>query len=113
VHEYSIVQALLDRSVAEARARGAVAVARICVAIGDVAGVEAELLRSAYELVREGSICARAELEVRPVPALWRCRDCGAEVASGAALRCSACGGPVRLAAGDEIVLERLELEVA
>jgi len=113
MHEYSIVQALLDRVDAEARARDAAAVSRVRLAIGRLAGVESELLRSAFELAREGTRCAGAELEVREVEPRWSCRACGGEVPSGAALRCAACGAPARLAAGDEIVLESLELEVA
>jgi len=112
MHEYSIVQALLDKVDAEARAHGAVAVTRVHLAIGRLAGVESELLRSAFELARCGTPCAAAELEVRAVEARWECRGCGVEIRAGGVLRCPTCGGPARLAAGDEIVLERLELEV-
>lgn len=113
MHEYSIVQALLDRVDAEARARHAVSVARVRLAIGRLAGVESELLRSAFEIVRVGSCCADAELDVRDVEPQWSCRECGRQLAAGAALRCPLCGAPARLDAGDEIVLESLELEVA
>jgi len=113
MHEYSIVQALLERVDVEARARHAVAVARVRLAIGRLAGVESELLRSAFEIARTGTCCADAELEVRDVEPCWRCRDCGTELAAGDVLRCPACGAAARLASGDEIVLESLELEVA
>lgn len=113
MHEYSIVQALLDRAEVEASARESRAVSRLQVAIGALAGVEAELLRSAFELARVGTLCAEAELELRSVAASWRCPSCDVELAAGSVLRCPACGAPARLAAGDEIVLERLELEVA
>ena len=43
MHEYSIVQALLDRVAAEARSHGAVAVHRIRVQIGEASGVESDL----------------------------------------------------------------------
>jgi hydrogenase nickel incorporation protein HypA/HybF len=113
MHEYSIVQALLDRVDVEARSRQAVSVARVRLAIGRMAGVESELLRSAFEIARAGTCCAEAELEVRDVEPRWSCRECGQELAVGALLRCPACGAAARLAAGDEIVLESLELEVA
>lgn len=112
MHEYSIVQALLDKVDAEALAHGAVAVTRVRLAIGRLAGVDSELLRSAFELVRCGTRCAAAELDVRDVAAHWVCRSCGIEIRAGGVLRCQACGGPARLEAGDEIVLESLELEV-
>jgi hydrogenase nickel insertion protein HypA len=113
MHEASLVQALIDRVELEARARGALAVARVRVALGEAAGVERELFELAYATFRERTVCAGAELEVVEVAARWACPGCGGEPAAGAALRCPACGGPLRLVAGDELVLERIELEVA
>jgi hydrogenase nickel incorporation protein HypA/HybF len=113
VHEYSIVSALLDRVGAEVRARGAVSVGAVTVALGRQSGVDPGLLRSAFELARAGTPCAGAELELREIDCRWECRSCGGEAAAERPLRCPSCGGPTRLVAGDEIVLERLELEVA
>jgi hydrogenase nickel incorporation protein HypA/HybF len=113
VHEYSIIRALLDRVEAEARTRGATRVHRIQVRIGDLAGVDAGLLASAFEICREPSICQDAVFEVVREEARWVCRGCGREVLEGEVLQCTACGQPARLASGDGIVLERLELEVA
>jgi len=113
VHEYSIVQALVDRVEQEARARNATAVHRLQVRIGELSGVEAGLLATAYELFRAKTICEGAELVIEAVPARWACRDCGAGIATGAPLRCAGCGGFARLTSGDEILLERIEMEVA
>jgi hydrogenase nickel incorporation protein HypA/HybF len=112
MHEYSIVSALLDQVTAAARARQAIAVTRVQLAIGRAAGIEVELLRTAFEMSRRGTVAAVADLDVREVAATWACRACGHEVAAGGLLRCPDCGGPPRLLAGDEIVLERLEMEV-
>ncbi len=112
VHEYSIVQALLARVEAEAAQRRATAVHRLRVRVGELSGVETPLLESAYELFRERSICARAALEIVPEAARWCCSDCRAAVPAGGILRCPRCGAPARLAAGDDIVLERIEMEV-
>jgi len=112
MHEYSIVQSLVDRVDALARARGGATVERLEVSIGEVAGVEVGLLETAYETYRPGTICESAELHVRVVPALWACRACGGAIEKGRALGCAACGGLATLVAGDEIVLERIELEV-
>lgn len=113
MHEYSIVQALMARVEAEARRHGASAVRCVRVSIGELSGVEAELLSSAYEIFREKTLCADAPLEVRRVEARWECSACGRALEPGAVLRCASCGRPGRLAQGDEIVLEQLELEVA
>jgi hydrogenase nickel incorporation protein HypA/HybF len=113
MHEYSLVQALLARVEREARLRKAVAVRRLSVRIGDLAGVERELFESAYATCREGTVCAGATLVVRPVHVRWACSACGARVAARGPLTCPECRSPARLLAGDEIVLDRIELEVA
>ena len=113
MHEYSIVQALIERVEAEARARNATAVHRLEVKIGALSGVETSLLATAFQLFREKTICEGAELTIEAAPASWACRDCGAGIAAGEVLRCAACGGYARLMSGDEILLERIEMEVA
>jgi len=113
VHEYSIVQALLGQVERHARDHGASAVHRLHVSIGELSGVEVELLETAYDTFRERSICAAAELEIHPVAAEWSCPGCAREIPRGTALRCSDCGLPARLTRGDEIVLDRIEMEVA
>ena len=111
MHEYSIVQALLERVDAVATQHGAVRVHRVRVAIGELAGVEVELLRTAYETIRHQTICDGADLEVRRVDARWECRKCHAAIPAGAPLRCGACNEPARLASGDEIMLDQIEME--
>ena len=113
MHEYSIVQALLERVESEARARGASAVHGLSIRIGELSGVEKELLLSAYELVRETSpLAAGATLAIDYVPARWACRGCERGLERGALLRCPDCGQPARLVEGDEILLDCIELEV-
>jgi hydrogenase nickel incorporation protein HypA/HybF len=113
MHEYSLVQSLLDRVEAEARKHGAVSVERIEVTIGELAGVEADLLASAFEMLRAGSICRHAELAVRAVEARWQCPSCDWERSDEEPLRCPRCAIPVRLTSGDELILERIEMEAA
>jgi hydrogenase nickel incorporation protein HypA/HybF len=111
VHEYSLVQALVERVGQEARARQATAVTRLAVRIGALAGVEPELLASAFTLCREG-ILADATLEIRRAEAAWACPSCGTPIPEGAVLRCATCGTAARLVSGDELMLEQIEMEV-
>jgi len=112
VHEYSLVQALLEQVDRQARAHHAVAVHKLHVSVGELSGVEVPLLETAYETFRQRTLCAGADLEVHPVAARWACPGCGRIVRRGEPLRCGDCGTPARLEAGDEIVLERIEMEV-
>ena len=110
MHEYSIVSSLVDRVQREAAAHPGAIVRRLHVRIGEQAGVEVELLRTAYETFRATTICDAAELAIERVAAVWRCTACTCALAPGAPLRC--CDRPARLAAGDDIILERIEMEV-
>jgi hydrogenase nickel incorporation protein HypA/HybF len=111
MHEYSLVRALADRVEQEARARNAASVGRIAVRIGALSGIEPDLFASAFTLCREG-LLAGAELEIRRSEAAWVCPACAAPIAPGAVLRCATCDAPAKLASGDEILLEQIEMEV-
>jgi hydrogenase nickel incorporation protein HypA/HybF len=113
VHEYSLVEALVRRVEEEARRRGAIAVHALSVRVGELSGVDPELLRTAYETFREGTICARASLALSPVAARWSCPRCRRPIARGGILSCPDCREPARLEdGGDELVLDRIEMEV-
>jgi hydrogenase nickel incorporation protein HypA/HybF len=112
VHEYSIVQALVERVEAEAAAHRATSVTAVFVRIGELSGVDVELLTTAFRTVAERTICERSALAVATVPVRWACRACGRTVETGGPLRCDACGAAAALLEGDEIMLERIEMDV-
>ncbi|HXJ84724.1 MAG TPA: hydrogenase maturation nickel metallochaperone HypA [Candidatus Methylomirabilis sp.] len=112
MHEYSLAQALVEQVEREARARGALTVHRVTVRIGPLSGVEPDLLVTAYGHLRAGTLCAGAELDVAGERVAWCCEACGVALVPGSALCCPDCGLPARLAGGDALVLERIELEV-
>ena len=112
MHEYSIVASLVDRVQREVDARPGAIVRRVRVEIGELAGVELPLLRTAFETFRERTVCAGADLVIESVAAAWRCPRCELPIRPGAILRCPICRRPARLAAGDDIMLQRIEMEV-
>ena len=112
MHEYSIARALIDRAEQEASRNRATSVAVLYLAIGREAGLEVDLLRTAFELASPGTRCAGARLEIRQVSPLWRCRACEGELPTTGPRRCARCGSAARLAQGGDLILERLELEV-
>ena len=112
MHEYSIVQSLLGRVQESVRTYDVAAIRGLRVRIGSLSGVDPELLRTAYELCAPGTLCEGARLEIEEVRAQWCCPRCGEDGADGQPLTCARCGSPLSLAAGDEIVLEKVDLEV-
>lgn len=113
MHEYSVVSSLLATAEAQAQGHAATSIRRVVVRIGELSGVDPDLLASAFELAREGTLCGEASLEVERIPVTWACRACGRAIAAGDILRCPDCGAPAKLVSGDEILLAQLELEVA
>lgn len=109
MHEYSIIQALVESVGAHV---GGGQVRHVRIEIGSLAGVDAGLLTTAYEVVRIGTICAEATLEITPVEAQWACPRCDRLLARGSKLQCPECDLPAALTRGDEIVLAQIEVEV-
>jgi hydrogenase nickel incorporation protein HypA/HybF len=113
MHEYSIVQALYENVMSHAHARGAAVVQEVRVRIGELSGVDVGLLDTAWRTFRVRTPCEAAEMSVEIVPARWQCPACRMPLAARpAVLRCEYCDGPLALAAGDEIVLEQIVMEV-
>lgn len=110
MHEYSLVASLVDRVEREALAHPGAIVRRVHVRIGELAGVEIELLRTAFETFRARTVCEDTDLEIERIAAAWRCTVCGRAIELGTPLRC--CDRPAKLTAGDDIILEQIELEV-
>jgi hydrogenase nickel incorporation protein HypA/HybF len=129
MHEYSIIQSLVDsveKAVDDSRPRLSVedgrhrlsgqrraAVLHLTVKIGELSGVDCELLATAFEVFRTGTICERATMTIDRTPVRWSCPKCNAEIPRGEALRCAACKEPAQLTSGDEIILQRIEMEAA
>jgi hydrogenase nickel incorporation protein HypA/HybF len=112
MHEYSIVQSLYDSVVSQVAARGGTGVHAVHLKIGELSGVDVGLLDTAWKTFRVHTICEAAPVEITVVAPRWTCASCGTDETRGAVLRCRTCGGAMRLAAGDEIVLERIVMEV-
>lgn len=112
MHEMSLVSALLDEADRAIGAHPSAAVRAVTVRIGELAGVDAELFRTAFSVARHERGYPNAELFVVDEPATWWCEACERVLARGARLRCAACDAAARLRSGDGLVLERIELEV-
>jgi hydrogenase nickel incorporation protein HypA/HybF len=113
VHEYSIASSLLRLAEEQVQKHGATRVTGLELRIGELAGVETELLESAWLLVREHSVCDGVDLDIERVEARWLCSGCRRELTRGGLLSCPDCGSTARLSAGDELVLDRVAMEVS
>jgi hydrogenase nickel incorporation protein HypA/HybF len=113
MHELSIAMSLLDLAAEEAERLGNVEVCAIRLRLGPLSGVVKEALLSAYELAREGSPLAAAELVIDDVRLAAHCPTCGVdrEPASVLDLRCPICGTPTpTIVRGRELEVVALEI---
>lgn len=113
MHELSVCLSILDQVQSIAAERNAARVQRIELRIGPLSGVEADLLRSAWPMASAGTIAVDAELYIDEVDIVVRCETCDAETPAVAnRLVCGECGDfHTTVISGDEMILQRVELE--
>ena len=113
MHELSIALHLIDLAAEEAAQHDGRVVA-VHLKLGPLAGVIKEALVSAYELAREGTPLAQAELAIEEVPLVAHCPACDLDRAlpSVLDLRCPVCGGVTpEIVSGRELDIVALEIE--
>ena len=113
MHEYSIVQALLNQTEEHARANNAQRVTKVVVKIGVMSGVEPDLLQTAFDTFKEGTMCDGAEFVIHMQPILIDCHECGQQSEIGREdYSCPHCGSTnLSVLDGEEMYLMQLELE--
>lgn len=114
MHELSIALSILDLAAEEAERHGCARVVAVHLRLGALAGVVVEALRSSYDLAREGTPLAGAELVIEEVPAMGYCPTCAAERAppSPWELCCPVCATPMpQVVRGRDLEVFALEIE--
>ena len=79
MHEISIMQGTLDLALQTAKASAATQIHSLRMRVGAMTGVVPEALQFAFEVLREDTIAAEAQLEVEAVPATGWCPECQLE----------------------------------
>ncbi|MBD3823377.1 MAG: hydrogenase maturation nickel metallochaperone HypA [Epsilonproteobacteria bacterium] len=112
MHEYSIVQALLDSCEEHIRTNDAKEATKVVVKIGVMSGVEPELLKTAFDTFKEKTACENAEFVMNIQPVVIRCLACEKESTLGELeYRCHHCDSlDVSVIEGEEMFLMQLEL---
>ena len=112
MHEAGIAADILEIAREQSAMLGGARVTEVTVRVGDMSGVVPEALEFAFEALREGA-AGGAKLVMKRIPVLARCESCGTESRPGAdlVLWCEACGKPLKVLEGEELVVESIELE--
>jgi len=113
MHELSIASNVVELASSHCRTAGGTRVAVVTLRIGRLSCVHEDALRYGFDLVREGTPLAGAELRIHHVAvAIW-CAACDREVELPGIQRfaCPVCGTPSGdIRAGRELDLESIEL---
>lgn len=108
MHELGIAQEVVAIVAEHA---GASRVTRVVLEIGRHALILPDSIRFCFDLCSEGTVAEGASLEIREVPGIARCRDCGAEVLLEQPFALCDCGSAdLQWLGGDEIKVKEMEI---
>ncbi len=76
MHEYSIVQALINQCEEIARDNSVTKISKVTCKIGVMSGIEVHLLKIAFDTFKEGTLCENAKLVINEQKLKLECLDC-------------------------------------
>jgi len=113
MHEYSIVQSLLESCEQHAKQNDAKEVVKVVVKIGVLSGVEPDLLQTAFDTFKEQTICHNAEFIMNIQKITIKCTDCNSEsTLEKNEFHCPKCESVnIQVIDGEDMYLMSLEME--
>jgi len=113
MHEFSLMQSVLDTVETSARKAGAVRVTAIRLTIGEMAEVVFDAMEFAFEALSPETLSEGAELSMRSVIPRSRCCVCGEEFTHDRYhWACPSCDSlATELIAGRELFIDSIEIE--
>lgn len=79
MHEYSIVQSLLQSCEEHAKENESTNVTKVVVKIGVLSGVEPDLLQTAFDTFKEKTVCENAQFLINHQKVVIACLACDEE----------------------------------
>ena len=93
MHELSITQSVLNIVTEHAERAAAEKVTVINMVVGELTGFVDDSIQFYFDMLSPGTLAEGAKLAIHRVPAMIRCRACGADFALGdSSWLCPACG---------------------
>ena len=110
MHELSIASAVLESALSHAAGRR---VSDVRLRVGGLRQIVPDSLTFYWDIVTRDTVCEGSTLDLELIDARLACEPCSREWAIDMPIfRCPTCGGDkVRIAAGDELELESIEVE--
>jgi len=113
MHEMSLAEGILQIVEDHAKSQGFRRVSAVVLEIGQLAGVEVEALRFAFDAVTRDSVAEGAELQIVDVPGRAWCLGCSESVPITQLYdECPRCGGfQLQVTGGSEMRVKELAVE--
>lgn len=113
MHEYSIVQSLLESCEEHAKENEAKKVTKVIVKIGVLSGVEPDLLKTAFDTFKEQTICNEAIFVMNIQKIKIECKDCNKQsILEKNEFSCPKCNSiNIDVLDGEDMFLMSLEME--
>ena len=113
MHEIGVANSILDAVRTEAALHPGAELRKVGVRIGELAAVDADALRFAFEVLTQGTDLDSLELEIEICPRRQRCSACGFEFnVAGYEFQCAQCGEErTECISGDQLELSHMEME--
>ncbi|MGB0990691.1 MULTISPECIES: hydrogenase maturation nickel metallochaperone HypA [Arcobacteraceae] len=112
MHEYSIVQSLLESCEEHARQNESENVTKVIVKIGVLSGVEPDLLQTAFDTFKEKTVCENAQFIINHQKVVIACLSCDEEsTLEKNEFACPKCNSTqVKVIDGEDMYLMSLEM---
>lgn len=113
MHELSLTQNLIEIAEEHARRENATVITSLTMEIGALSGVIPDAIEFAFDICTKDTLAEGASLEIRHIPALGLCQQCGKECEMETLLDgCSACGSyALDIIKGQEMALIEMEID--
>jgi len=123
MHEYSLMNKIVESVIEEANRRKAKSVSEVHIVIGELAFVGEEQASMWFNLLKENTILKRAKLFIEQEKGKVRCPNCSYEGsienldvanhhAAFPAIGCPRCGSPVEIISGKDCMVKTVKLTV-
>jgi hydrogenase nickel incorporation protein HypA/HybF len=114
MHELVITQSLVNIALEKAKEVGAVKIKKISLMIGKLSGYVPEAVEMNFRLITPGTKADMAKLEIKWIPIICRCSNCGNEYQNDQVdLNCIKCGTlSGKIIGGREMFIESMEVEM-
>ena len=113
MHEYSIVQSLLEQCERYAKENNAIKITKVITKIGKLSGIEPHLLEVAFDAFKEKSVCAEAKFIMELQNLILECNECKKKSEQKEIrYQCLHCQSTdVKVLDGEEMYLMHLEMQ--